>query len=213
MGIFDKKETEVELLFYKHFNKVEETIREFQLMIYDYLKGEKRFKDRSFQVHTLEHEADMVRHEVELKLFQGAFLPIYREDYLVLIEMIDKIANRCEDAADFLTLTHPTIPDFLQEDMIKITDATVATFTPVKEAFGLFMKDVQKVFGYSEKISTREQEVDKIEWHMITKIFNSELSLAEKILLKEMVQLLGKISNRMEDVGNQFEILAIKRRM
>lgn len=212
MALFSKKETEVEQLIKQHFYKVGETVKEFRTFIFAYIEKKPDYRDHSYAVHCLEHEADVIRHKIELKLFEGAFLPIYREDYVNLIEYIDKVANRCEDVADFVTLTRPNIPDFIVENIKKMVLATEDAFESMKEGFEIFMKDAHSVFGYSEKISTKEQIVDKIEWDTLSMVFESDIPLAEKLLLKELIQAIGKISNRMEDVGNQFELIAIKRK-
>ncbi len=212
MPLFAKKESEVEELIKAHFAKVGETLDKFNKFIYAYLEKNPDYPSLSYAVHCAEHEADIIRHKIELKLYEGAFLPIYREDYINLIELIDKIANRCEDTSDIMTLTHPEIPDFIRQNIIEMVNATLITFEVTKEGFEIFMKDIKNVFGYSEKISSKEQLVDKIEWHTLSNLFESELELSKKLLLKEVIQSLGKISNRMEDVGNQFELIAIKRK-
>lgn len=212
MPLFSKKESEVEELVKQHFSKVGETLKEFQTFMTAYLEKDANYKSLSYKIHCLEHEADTIRHKIELKLYEGAFLPVYREDYVNFIELVDKIANRCEDVADFVSLTKPTIPDFLVDKIKEMVTATLETFEPLQEGMDKFLQKGHNVFGYSEKISSKEQKVDKIEWDTLSSLFESDLPLAEKLLLKEFIQAIGKISNRMEDVGNQFELIAIKRK-
>ncbi len=212
MGLFNKKESEVEKLFIEHFDVVGETLAELRLSIFDYLDEKIEFKKHSFNVDQLEHKADILKHSVELKLYEGAFLPIYREDYLRLIECMDKVANRCEDVADFMTLTRLKFPDWMKPEIRNLVELTITTFSSLREGFEIFLKDMSRVFGISEKVGNNEQEVDKLEWYATRKIFKSDLELAHKLLLKEFVVLIGKLSNRMEDVADQFEIMAVKRR-
>ena len=72
--------------------------------VHSVVEGEKEFKDVAYKIHKTESEADTVRRKIELMLYQGAFLPIYREDYIVLLELIDKVANMAESASDFILL-------------------------------------------------------------------------------------------------------------
>ena len=212
MGLFGKKENEVEKLFIEHFDMVGKTIGELKLALSAYLEDNLEFKDYSFNVHKLEHKADIIRHSVELKLYKGAFLPIYRQDYLTLIEQIDKIANRCEDVADFLSLTRPEIPVWMKSAILQLMGLTDQTFLVLRDGFKTFLQDMDNVFGISEKVGDKEQAVDKLEWDITRKIFKSDLELAHKLLLREFVVLIGKLSNRMEDVADHFEVMSVKRR-
>ena len=212
MSIFSKKENEAEKLFREHFDMVGQTVYELKRSIDNYLQSCDKFKECSFNVHKMEHDADLWKHKIELKLYEGAFLPIYRGDYLELVERIDKIANRCEDVADFLSLTRPTTPEWLHEGVQQMMVLTVGTYEELKLGFDIFMEGMHDVFGVSQKVGDKEQAVDKVEWESNRAVFKSDLELAHKLLLREFIGQIGKISNRMEDVADYFEIIATKRR-
>lgn len=207
-----KKEKEVEKLIFKHIEKTKATLEELGNMLSDYLQKDKAFKKKSYNVHKLEHEADVVRREAEKKLYQGAFLPIYREDYIILMDLIDKIANSCEYAADELTITRPEIPDFISgkiDDLIKIT---VSAFDPLEKMFRKLEEDTDEVISLSIQVEEKETEVDRLCFDIERTIFKNEgLELAEKILLRSLVEKIASISNRIEDVSDRFEIMVAKR--
>ena len=210
---FEKKEEAADKLLVKHFEVIGNEMDEFRKMFVYYIQGDKRFKEQAFRVHTMEHEADLIRREVQLKLYEGAFLPIYREDYVTLAESVDKIANTAEAVGDYLVLTRPAIPDFLVEDLMQMIDVTVNGYEPLKDSFILMRADMSKLFEVRNKVGESEQSVDSLYWDMTKKVFKSDLELARKLHLKGLLDLIGKITNRMEDVADHFEIMAIKRKL
>ena len=210
---FEKKEEAADKLLVKHFEVVGNVLDEFRKMFVYYIQSDKRFKEQAFRIHTMEHEADLIRREVQLKLYEGAFLPIYREDYVTLAESVDKIANTAEDVGDYLVLTRPAIPDFLVEDLMKMIDETVKGYEPLKDSFNLMRADMSKLFEIRNKVGESEQSVDSLYWDLTKKVFKSDIELARKLHLKGLLDLIGKITNRMEDVADHFEIMAIKRKL
>jgi len=211
MVFFGKKEKEVAGLIVKHIQVVGQTLSEFSSLIDAYLKRDKHFKEGAFKVHTLEHEADSLRREVALKLSQGAFLPVYREDYIVLLELIDKIANKAESTGDFIVLTRPRVPEYLNEGIRKMVKVTLDCFEPIENIYELFQKNLDDALIAAAHVEEQEQRVDEIQWQLTKTVFKSELSLAEKNHLKDFIDHIENISDRIEDVSDRFEIMVVKR--
>ena len=210
---FAKREHEVEDLMFQHFQLVGKTLEEFQRVVADYLRGEREFKKEAYKVHEFEHEADIVRRGIGRKLYQGAFLPIYREDYLTLIEKVDEIANQAETATSFIVLTRPEVPDFLLDDLKELLRSSVKTFEPMKEALAYLSGDITKVMEVTDRIGKLEQEVDLLEWEAIKKVYKSELPLAEKNILREFINHIASISDLIEDAAERLDVMVVKRRI
>lgn len=51
------------------------------------------------ELSKLEHKADVLRRQMEIEYYHGAFLPFDREDGIVLAELLDNV-DRAEDAFD-----------------------------------------------------------------------------------------------------------------
>ena len=211
MLFFRKKEKELEKLIIRHIQLVEQTLSKFSSLVDDYLNRDKQFKEEAHTIHNLEREADSIRRKVAMKLSEGAFLPIYREDYIVLLELIDKIANKVESTSDFIVLTRPRIPDFLIAGIKKMVKATLECFVPLENIYELFQKNLDDVLAAAARVEKKEQEVDRIQWDLIKAVFKSDLSMAEKILFKELIDNIAAISDRIENVSDRFEIMVVKR--
>jgi len=209
--LLGRKEKEVEKLIVEFFGKVKMTLPELAKMIEDYMSRDKQFKEDAYQVHIHEHEADEIRRRTLLKLYAGAFLPFYREDYIVLMSSGDEIANKAESVASYLVLTRPAIPDFLEEGVKELAAATVATFKPLEEMLIHFQDDYSKVPKLAGDVESAEQKVDRLQWEMTKSVFKSDLSLAEKLHLKAFIDQIAAISDQIEDVADRFEIMLAKR--
>jgi hypothetical protein len=207
------REQEVETLIQEHFVTVQETLQEFHKMFDDYLEHNKLFKEEAYRIHELEHNADVIRHTIEAKLYEGAFLPIYREDYVELVEEVDKVANQAESSSDFIVLTRPQIPDFMIPGLLEIVDATCEMYTPFLNVLTTFNTDMSKVYAATTMVKDLEQQVDKMEWDLIKSVFKSDLDLARKLHLKQLVETISQISNIIEDAADRFEIMVLKRKM
>ncbi len=215
--IFNKKEREVEEMVIGHLKVVEKILQQFKDMIDYYLERrdleDKVFKEKARSIDNLEHQADEAKREIENRLFEGAFLPIHREDYVVLVDRIDEIANKTEDVADLMVLTRPRIPEFLVGDFRRIIEATVETFVPVMKLIQTFREDIDRVMEDVKTISRKEQEVDQILWDMVKKLFKSDLDLCEKLHLREVMVSIADISDLIEDAADRFRMMVIKRKM
>ncbi len=205
-----KKEREVEELLVTFFNKVKETLPELAKMIDDYTCDNKNFKEDAYRVHICEHEADEIRRKTLVKLYEGAFLPFYREDYIVLLAIGDEIANKAEAVASYLVLTRPCIPDFLEPGLKEMVSATIETFKPLEQMLIQFQEDYAKVPQLASAVEADEQKVDKLQWDLIKATFKSDLSLAEKLHLKAFIDQIAFISDQIEDVADRFEIMLAK---
>jgi len=206
-----KKEKEIEELMKKFFAKVKATLPELLQLVSDYVKMNKQFKEEAYQVHCLEHEADSLRREIMSKLSQGAFLPFFREDYIVLVIIGDEIANLAEAVASYLVLTRPKIPDFLKEGIKDLTASTVATFGPIEEMIACNFDDCDQLPQLAKLVEDSEQKCDRFQWELTKALFKSNLQLAEKLHLKALIDMIANISDHIEDVAERFVIIQSKR--
>lgn len=209
--VLGRKEKEVEELIITFFSQVKKTLFSLEKLIADYLKGDKVFKEDSGRIHEHEHEADRIRQDVLLKLLHGAFLPFYREDYIVLLVLGDEIANISESVAQLFVLTRPSIPAFMQDGLKEMVASTKECFEPLEKMINTYQVDSQKVPELTEKVRKWETKIDKLQWDLVKSVFKSDLPLAEKLHLREVIDMIASISDQIEDVGERLEIMLAKR--
>ncbi len=209
--LFDRKEKEVDQLFMEHYDRVAEALQHLRVLITAYLHHDHKFKDSSLLVHRSEQEADQVKQAIESKLYAGAFLPINRGDYIMMAEFIDRIANQAETTANLIVLTRPEIPEFFHEDLLLLLDKAIASFDSFKAALEKMHRDIDTVTDAIRLVVSFETEADKIEWETIKKLFKSDLDLARKLHIRELVKDIAIISDLAEDAAERLGVMVVKR--
>ena len=209
---WDKKEQQVKEFMKEHLEKVKECLDLFETTIALYLDGkEEEANVSSYNVHKKEHEADECRRKILAKLSEGAFLPFFREDYIGIVELVDKIANRAKTVTQTMVIEGPKIPQEMHEDIRALTNRAVITLEPLVKLFDVPLLDRSKSLALIQEISTREQVADSIEFKILKKLFKEiNISLAEKIIIGNLVTIIAEVADAIENVGDLIQILISK---
>ena len=209
-----KKEAAIESLLKKQFQGVAGLLEDFVKVAQLYFAGDEKYNEMAFQVHQQEHDLDVIRRDIEKNLYGGAYLPFFREDYTHLAELIDDIANSAEDVCDHFSMEQPEFPEELKEGIIDLTKGVVDTFNSMPDVLEMLFKDMESIAEHCQRVSEKEQEVDKKEWKLINRLFvNIDIPLANKILVREFIQHIAKVSDKIEDAADWIRVMVIKRRI
>ncbi|MBN1551169.1 TIGR00153 family protein [bacterium] len=211
--LFDKKARKVEKLMRDQFERIGNVLEELILLLEHYCANCKDFKRESLEVHKMEHKADKIRREIGRMLYNGAFLPVYREDYFYLVELVDEIANKAEDIGDFVTLTRPPIPSFAIDGFLKIARKNIKSFELLQEMLDRFLSGDTDIVDTGVRIQELESSIDKMQFDLIRSIFKSSMDKYDKMHAKQFIDEVCAISDLVEDVSDQFEIVAAKHRL
>ncbi len=213
MNFFGKKELKIIELFQEHLDCVEQTILKMLELLRSVKEGEDRIIPLTNEVRMHETQADEKRREMEAEMYLGAFLPNFRGDLLGIVESMDKIANRAEDVANVIELQNLHVPDFLIEDVIELADLSYQTFQAAKQTAILLFEDLDKANEMILKVGEIEHQNDECERHLVRKIFSSNLELAHKRQMKELVEKIANIADRSENATDRIQIVIFKRRV
>ncbi|HQM51568.1 MAG: TIGR00153 family protein [Candidatus Aureabacteria bacterium] len=209
---FDKKEQQVRQFMKRHVDRIKECLVLFEKTISLYLDGHAEEANvSSYNVHKKEHEADVVRREIIAKLADGAFLPFIREDFIDIVELIDEIANRAKTVTQTMVIQMPKIPQELHADIRMLTTRAVEAIEPLVQLMEGSLLDREKSMALIQEISAREQAADAIEFKLLKRLFQEiDITLAEKILISELLTLISEIADAVEDVGDRIQVLISK---
>ncbi len=209
-----RRENEIIELSGRFFEKIGFCLGEMGKMVEAYLENARKLTEELYEkVDGQETEIDGLRRQISKKLFEGAFLPLLREEWLNFLEIADKIADEAEASTDFLILQKPLIPEDLKEKIKELISGVIDSFQPLRNGFSSLFKDFSTTLSYIEKVNIKETEVDKKEEELVKLIFEKDMELAQKILLRELVNKIADISDRIEDSADRLEILIIKKRL
>ena len=209
-----KKESKVQKLIQEQINLIAQGLGFLREAVEFYLEGDKEScESKTRNVEEMETKADEAEREVEKTLYEGMYLPLFREDLLDLMELIDDVADEAEKVADFLSIENPEIPSKWNEKIREIMEKDILAFNLFQESFMLLYEDTQKAFSHSHRVKKVEKEVDRLQDDLNREIFQSNLELAHKIQLRDLVIRMGFISDSSENAADKISMISIKRRI
>lgn len=214
MGIFGGKENDVFKAINDHLTVVRETLVAFRALVESYTGGNledaKKFEN---EVNELEKKADGLRRGIELMLYEGAFLPANRGDYVRLSELIDQVADAAESAAHTIILAKPKVPGELKEEFLSLIDAGIKTYDILMDSVRALNTDVDRAMELAKVVEDAEEEADKVEYELKRKVFESEeISTYAKLVWNQILTKIGDIADRAEDASDQVLLMSVKRR-
>ena len=209
-----REESKVMALIDEHLRKVEECLQSMLSVIENYLQGRiESAESCTSKTHDAESAADDIRRKIVDLLHRGAFLPIFREDVIELVGMVDRIAGHAQDCCNFIMTQRPEVPDTLREDFLKIARDSAAILPPLQEGVAKLSEDFSITRAKVAEIHDIESAVDKLEFQLSCRIFSTDLALAHKMHLRQLVDVIENISDMAEDAAEVLETLVIKKQV
>ncbi len=205
-------EQQVEAAIAEHLAKISNCLDGYVQLVDAYLSGDGAQAETLWEdVDRLEHEADIQRREVARLLYEGAFMPLTREDFMGFVEAADKIANAAEAATDTLTLTRPRIPDAFKPRVRELVAQSVSMMPALADAAACVFTDFERAIKQTRTVDEGEDVSDQIEWHLVRDVFASDIELAHKLQLRQVIEEFGKIADRIENAADRLETLVVKK--
>ncbi|MEW6381115.1 MAG: DUF47 family protein [bacterium] len=213
MRIFFSKKHHLLEMINAYLQRASECMDAFLSGFLAYLKHEECEGLQQFveQINRTEAEADDLRREIELTLYEKALIPESRGDILGVMESVDKIPNKAQSVILQIDTECLHIPEMFKNDFRQLAEVNFLTFKDVARAVQALFDNAREVRKITAEIGVKERASDAIERGLIRKIFLSSTPVGEKILLKELIIETGNISDRAEDAGDRLNIIAAKR--
>lgn len=167
------------------------------------------------EVYEKEHIADVSLRRMIESLAGTMFLPSTREDLISIGTSCDKIANKCEDISYMVVLQNFRFPEDYNEDVREIMSLTNKQFEILEKAIRLLFTrigDLLKDHSILDEIRDYESQIDVFERKLYEKSYSLDLGLAERMQLTEFVSSLCDISDIIENVADQIQIMVVTRK-
>lgn len=167
------------------------------------------------EIKELEEKADEYRHQVIRKLLEGGLLVDSRKTTMRILEGIDMIADMTDDIIRMIVFEKI----YLSEDELKpILQMNKVTFEQLKLLVivvkdSVSQYDMELMIRRIERIELLESEVDHIEDKCVKALFESDRGLAEKLHFKEVLRQVAAMSDLIEDLSDEVEIILATRRI
>ncbi len=215
MAFFWKKNSELQQMLDDYFGQCDAAFRCFgQAMETFFNHGYGgAFAADAQACHRAESAADDLRRDIEMTLYGKALLPESRGDLLGLIEAFDTLPNIVETIVYSMLCQKTPVPEEFFEDYRELLQVNIEAYHLTRKAVDALLSN-PKVTLYSTKdVDEKESESDRVERRIISRAFSSEYDTGSKILLRDLVLLIGEISDRAEKTADRIGIIAIKRQV
>lgn len=157
-------------------------------------------------IKTLEHEADELTHEVNLRLDKSFVTPLDREDIHTLASRLDNVVDLIDGTARRAQMFR--IAD-VREPARRMADVLVKSSNCIAEAVA-GMKQPRVVNAAARQIKILEEEGDQLYHNAVGALFDGTHDALEVIKWKDLYDVLENALDECEDVANVLESIALK---
>ena len=208
-----KKRLDIGKQFDVFLDKVSESGLLFKSGVDAYLSGNiDSFEKKIEDIIEAEHDGDALRRDLEETLYVQTLIPESRGDVLELLENMDALLDRFKGALWKFNIERPELIKEFNDDFRELTGIVVEAVEAIVRSSRAFFKNVSSVADHLHKVPYWESQSDKIASKLQQTIFRREdLSLSEKLQLRDFVRHIDKIADRAEDVSDKLRIYVIKR--
>ncbi len=215
MSLFYRREKEVRTLIGEYFETTDKAVHEFEIGVRCYFDkgGCEEFRDIDRRIHAAESRADDLLRQIEKMLYSRSLLPESRGDLLGLLEHFDKMPNLAETISFMLDTQQVSVPEVYLPEMRKLIEVNVEAYRLVRKTVDKLFTSPETVGEAVEPVDAKESESDRLEGKLIRAVFSSDLDGCEQIMLRELIQLIGDISDSAENVAGRLEIISLKKRI
>ncbi len=169
------------------------------------------YRKTSKKVKEIEHDSDTLRRQIEIELYTQNIVPDLRGNILELVENMDKVANLFDEVVHKFYIEQPHIPTDYHEMFKRLVRQVCDCSENMAICSRAYFRDLSTLRDYSQKAYLCEQQSDKTANKLRRAIFESDLSLAEKMQLSTFIEEVADIADLAEDCIDALLIFAIKR--
>ncbi len=198
----------------EHAAAVEEAAEELGRQTRAWLRGE---PVNAELVSQKEHEADVAKRGIRLRLTQAWRLPLPRSALYQLLWHQDQIADLCQDAALMMALRRPELGIELEdayrtlaEAVSRIVRAYGVTIGDFDEAMqgGNVRAQAPRIIEGVDRINQIEHESDLVEREIVATIYRREdLPAFDRYHLIQLVLMLGGIADQVENAAGDLRAM------
>lgn len=157
-------------------------------------------------IRAVEHDADIITHEVMDTLNKSFITPIEREDIRSLAQYLDTVLDDIEGTANRFLLYRVEKPT---PQAIELTSLICQATEQIQKAINS-LENLRQIHIFVVEINRLENMADNISREMIGRLFAEEQDVRELIRWKDIYEKLERCADRCEDVANVIEDIVVK---
>ncbi len=165
------------------------------------------------QTHEAEAKSDDVKEKIEMLLHEKGLIPDFRADIVDILDHVDDVPDQFDRVLYAIQTQNISLPQAFVPDFKHLVSVSVDACELMRDCVECLLQPHRDVAPIRRSIDQCENQGDHIERRTIMRIFQSEIPAIEKILLKDLVMLIGDIADYTKEVGRRIYILSVKRRV
>ena len=192
--------------FFTLFARMAEKVVAGAHLFRDFVTNYTDIETKARAIKTVEHEADLITHEVMDKLNKSFITPLEREDIRALAQYLDSVLDDIEGAANRFVLYGVKKPTPQAIEMVGLICQAAEQIRNAVES----LENLREIHVFLVEINRLENMADNISREMIGKLFHDESDLREVIRWKDIYEQLESCADRCEDVADTIEDIVVK---
>ena len=162
-------------------------------------------KDQSEIVSTYERMADDLHREAVIQIAQGTFFAGMREDFLDLIEKVDEIADKAQEAARIISEApmERRVLGYLDEDgstLRRLVEGIDTCIVTLAESIESLQTNAEAAVNRSLEVERIEEEIDQTKAELISRLSKHRLEIDVLTYLQ-----VRELMFRLDDVADAAE--------
>ena len=192
--------------FFRLFRKQGELVHQSCDQLHEMMQRFDRLEERARQMKEVEHQGDLVTHEIFERLNRTFITPLERDDIHNLASGLDDVMDAAEAIGSRLVLFNVSSPTPVAQQLSGVlAECGVA----IESAVGA-LKDFKGLMPFTIEINRLENEADVLSREAVADLFSGRHDLLDVMRWKEIYGRLEGAADKCEDVANTIEAIVLK---
>ena len=203
ISLFPKDEN-----FFELYRRQAALVRQGCIQLDEMMREFDRLEERARLLKDVEHQGDLVAHELFERLNRTFITPLDRDDIHDLASNLDDVLDAVEAIASRIVLFRiPAVTPQAQQ----LARIVAACGEQIEGAVGR-LKDFKGLMPFTIEINRLENEADILSREAVAELFTGEHDFLDVIRWKEIYGRLENAADQCEDVANVIEAIVLKSR-
>lgn len=194
--------------FFTLFSKQSALVRQGIDQLHDMMESYDRLEERARKLKEVEHEADLVTHDIFERLNRTFITPLEREDIHALASGLDDVLDSAEAIGSRLVLFR--VPKSTSE--ARALTAILSQCGAQIDQAVRHLRDFKGLMAFTIEINRLENEADTLSRQAVADLFTGHHDFLDVMRWKEIYGRLEGATDNCEDVANVIESIVLKSR-